>query len=440
MNRIDGAKGRITGFGTLSTILIVLTVLVASVSVGGAVREVNQGTTQQATSIDSCTTIDEPGTYRLTESISNSTSDICINIQASDVHFDGGGHTIDGTITRQEIQSVMGPPETGIGVGVNLGRSSPLSNVTVTNVTTTDWFFGVRGEDVSGVTLRGLTGITNGVGMFVDSASSPVVENVTTTENVRFGTVVEESPNSTVQDVTANNNGFNGVFLVDSVDSTVRRVTATNNGFSGVELMNASESIVRNVTATGNDFRGLGVVEAPSGPPSGIIVENVTVVDNNFSQNGYSGIVVFNTTNSTFANNSVVGTKGTLPPGVAVGDVGRLAAGVYVESGSENVFTDTDARDQAAWAYLAENGATNTVENLRTDTATVTFRARDIGLGPTTTIPPNADDEKNGTILAGGVIVTNMSADAFIDLQVAWETAESEDQSTNETTTVSKAR
>lgn len=428
MFRFDLTNRRRNGLRTLSTVVIVLILSIASVAVGGVTGGIDQGTHRQTTSLDSCTIIDEPGTYRLTESIENSTADICIEIRASDVRFDGGSHTIDGTITRQELLDALQgpPPEAGLGVGVNPNGSSSLSNITITNVTVTDWFRGIGARNSGDVAVQDITATTSGVGVELVSASDSTVGDATTFENVLFGIRADDSPNSTIRDVTANRNGFNGVYAVSSRNSRIRRVTANGNGFSGIELTNSSESTVRNVTATENGFRGFGVVDEPIGN----VVENVTVADNNFSRNGYAGMVVFTATNSTFSNNSVVGTQGTLPPGR---NPPVPSAGIIADGATGNVFTDTDARDQASWAYVAVNDATNTVQNFQTDAATVSFEARDVALGPTTTVPPDAGNETTATPITEGVTVTNTSADAFIDLKIAWGSVESENQSVNET-------
>lgn len=53
------------------------------------------GTSQGVTEISQCTTIDEPGRYVLTSDITDSGARHCIRIIASDVVFDGQGHTLD---------------------------------------------------------------------------------------------------------------------------------------------------------------------------------------------------------------------------------------------------------------------------------------------------------------------------------------------------------
>lgn len=394
------------------TVLLTLAVIVAGVSLGGATTGTDRAATRQATSIDSCTTIDEPGTYRLTASIENSTAPICIDIRASDVHFDGGGHTIDGNITppMQLAAYQESPPNRGIGVGINFDEPARLSNVTVTDVAVTDWMGGVVARDVFESTIRNVRSVTNGLGV-----------------------VLESAPGATVVNTTASDNGPIGVLLLNSPGSTVRGVTANGNLHTGIELTNSSESTVRTVTATENGFRGLGLEDEPIGT----VVENVTVADSDFSRNGYAGMVVFLVTNSTFANNSVAWTKGTLPPGSSPP---VPSAGIIVDGGFRNSFTDTDARNQAAWAYLGVNNRKpNTVENLRTDAVPVTFVGQNVALGPTATVPPDAGNGPNLHLLAGGLVVTRTSANALIDLQVSWGTMESGDQPTNETSTVGES-
>lgn len=438
MDRTDVATVGYNGIQTLSALLVALIVFVASVSVGGAAMDADRGTYQQVTSIDSCTTIDEPGMYRLTDSIGNSTADVCIDVQAGNVHFDGGGHTVDGNISRQDVLDRSPPtgpaPTEGMGIGVNLNESSSVSNVTVTNVNVTGWFYGVLVRGVEGATVRNVTSSTNGIGILVDSTTGARIERSNGSNNVVTGVSISDSRDGTsstaVVNTTASDNGRYGVLLFDSPYSHVQDVTATGNAFVGIEVVNSSHSIVRNVTVTENAFRGLGVDALP-----GYVTRNVTVTDNDFSRNGFIGMAVFATTNSTFVNNSVVGTRGTLAPERSPP---VPSTGIVVDFGSEgNVFADTDARNQAEWAYIGVDSGSNTVENLRTDTATVSFEGRNIALGTTATVLEDTTDGES-TMLAGGLTVTNTSADAFIDFQIAWGTGEAEDQSTNETTAASE--
>lgn len=296
-------------------------------------------------------------------------------------------------------------------------------------MTATDWFYGVLVRGVAGADVHNVTSTTNGIGILVDSAADARVDGGNGSNNVITGVVISESvgqSGNTVTNTTTSENGRYGVLLFDSPNSTVRDVTATGNEFVGLEVINSSHTTIQSVTATGNEFRGFGVDALP-----GNVARNVTVADSDFSRNGYIGMAVFMTTNSTFSNNSVVGTQGTLPPERSPP---VPSAGIVVDFGSEdNVFIDTDARNQAAWAYVAVNSGTNTVENLRTDAVPVSFEGRNIALGPTTTVPPDQSDGADAMTLAGGLIATNTSTDAFIDLRVQWANAQSEEQPVNET-------
>ncbi len=76
-------------------------------------------------------TITQPGTYILTNDITNSSKMICMEIQASNVVFDGAGHLIDGL-----------DAENSAGIFVH-GPSTAVSGVTIKNVRMQDWYYGI---------------------------------------------------------------------------------------------------------------------------------------------------------------------------------------------------------------------------------------------------------------------------------------------------------
>ena len=114
----------------------------------GAFGAVEQGTAA-AQAVDGCTTVDEPGRYTLTSDVRNATVDTCIRVTADDVTLDGAGHAVDGV-------GAFG----SAGVLVTAG-----SNVTVRNVTATDWDDGVRFTGISGATVANTTTARNRVGL-----------------------------------------------------------------------------------------------------------------------------------------------------------------------------------------------------------------------------------------------------------------------------------
>lgn len=148
------------------------------------------------TEIDSCTTISEPGRYVLTADIVDDKgthlSERCIHIKADDVVLDGAGHRVDG-------RGVSGT------VGVYVSSSEPLTNVSVTRLTVSDWDWGVHYEGVSGGEVRAVTANYNGAGV-----------SLTETRSV------------TVADNEVSNNAI-GIYLLDSADNTIRHNAVSAN-------------------------------------------------------------------------------------------------------------------------------------------------------------------------------------------------------------------
>ena len=179
--------------------------------------------TQAATPIDSCTTIDDPGQYVLTQDIENSSAAVCIDIQSDNVTFDGGGNLVEGNLSRDAIESAANgtAPGTRVGVGVNVAPDERVSNVTVRNVTTTNWFHGVRSENVSNGTTSNVTAQSNGAGLVVENRSNG--NRITASE--------------------ASGNAVDGVAINESNDTRLARNNATGNADDGIDI-NAADGVV----------------------------------------------------------------------------------------------------------------------------------------------------------------------------------------------------
>ena len=126
-------NGTVTRFWVSISLLVV--VVLAGVLAGTTL--VIGSASAAPTEIDWCATITQPGEYVLTGDITNSNADTCIAIQASDVVLDGQGHTVDG---------VDNFPADGVVV---FGRDG-ATNVTVTNLTVTDWGTSIVYETMTG--------------------------------------------------------------------------------------------------------------------------------------------------------------------------------------------------------------------------------------------------------------------------------------------------
>ncbi|WP_162224251.1 right-handed parallel beta-helix repeat-containing protein [Halorussus salinus] len=122
--------------------------------------------------VDSCTTIDEPGTYVLTTNIENggktAISKACIEITADDVTFDGDGHEIDGRgVSHTKGIAVVG-----------------AQGVTVRNVAVDDWHSGLLVTNGSTATIESVESFSNTYGVRVENAEEATVENSTVTDNL----------------------------------------------------------------------------------------------------------------------------------------------------------------------------------------------------------------------------------------------------------------
>ncbi len=85
-------------------------------------------------------TIAAPGSYVLTNDITDSSLATCIEIRASNVVFDGGGHLVDGR-------------GTGDSIGISVHNPQGVRNVTIRNVRVRDWD---RGVSLAGVVDSGV--------------------------------------------------------------------------------------------------------------------------------------------------------------------------------------------------------------------------------------------------------------------------------------------
>ena len=223
--------------------------------------------TPELDDISSCRTIDASnaptdGLVNLTADITNSGASSCINVTVSDVTLRGGNHTVDGTDAAGSV---------GINV-TNASIASPISNVTVSNVTMTDWGTGVQFLDVDDGRLDASTLVSNGGigGVWV--------------RGIGVGTTV------TGNDLTSNSRG---------IDVNANQNTVVDNTVSG------SSADAVQVSGTGNAIRGNVLV----GNLDGVQVagSDTVVEDNNVSLASQDGIRISGgASNVTLRNNTAL--------------------------------------------------------------------------------------------------------------------------------------
>lgn len=155
------------------------------------------------TAIDSKTRITRPGRYTLARDIERGggtfISEPCILIESSNVVLDGRGYTIDG----------RGVSDT---TGVAVTSSTGLVNVTVTNVTISDWDRGLFFENVGGGVVHDVDVVDNGYGISLENTSGVLVTGSRIRDNLLGVSLDPRSDDTVLWNNTIESNHGHDVF------------------------------------------------------------------------------------------------------------------------------------------------------------------------------------------------------------------------------------
>ena len=311
------------------------------------------GTAAQATPVDTCRSISEPGEYRLAGTLSGNGSTPCLRITASDVALDGQGN------------AVVGNDADAVGVLVEPTGNDTLTNVTVSNLTTTGWKIGLtyRGGVATG-SVRNVTAAANRDGIVIDpklrfQAASDTVELIdnravdnerwgvarrpgadadrvigTTLRNNEIGVVAADVRTLSMADTRATNNTW-GVVIGDATATTLRNTTVRENAQDGLRAGNGfDDGRLLDTTARANGGAGLRL-----GPANNATLRNATATDN-----GESGLALRDAADVRATALVVTDNEGWGLDFDGVSDAllvdvttGRNAAGFYTATDSGNV-------------------------------------------------------------------------------------------------------
>ena len=237
----------------------------------------------------SCTVITEPGTYRILGDIQGSPGSTCIDIRSSDVLIRGGGHTLNGTATS-------------LGIGAT-ASSGVISNVTVRNLTLTNWGRGIAYENVTGGAIERSTVLsseTEGISL-INTTSVTLVQDNASWNGLTGVAVIEGSEYNNLTGITASGNGAVGVWLYAASHNLVQSGTFEQNNGTGIVL----EARSANNTISGNsaDFNNNGIMiransdgyisSYPYGPS-----DNNTISSCDASFNSNNGITLYEEANN----------------------------------------------------------------------------------------------------------------------------------------------
>ncbi len=282
--------------------------------------------TANAEEITSCQIIDSPGYYVLANDIINSSETYCIQIASSDVIFDGNGHLIDGV-------------GSGYGIYVYGSTFNPYTNITVKNVTVTDWNYGIYFYGVSNGSIIGSTAVSNGLGISIYSSNNITIAGNSANQNRGDGIRVYSSNNNTIANNNASLNDVDGIYLYSSENNTV----AYNNASScntGIYIYYSSNNSVTENEANSNSWYGVYIRYSDNNfvgsnsmkrckqglylnyADSNIVAANIissnswdgmyiayseknTVASNEISANGRHGIWLYSSNNNTLLRNKI---------------------------------------------------------------------------------------------------------------------------------------
>lgn len=231
--------------------------LVASVVTGTSLFAAGPANAQSPTTIDSCTTITEPGTYVLTQDVTNSSETVCIDVQASDVVIDGDGHTIDG---------IDGSETTAVSI-------ESQSNVTVKNLVLSEWRIGTKLDSTTNSTVSNVVVTDTLRGVYLSESDANTLRNVSVTDS-GSGITLFRSQQNHLTDIVSSDNA-NGISIAyRTADNRLRNVSTNDNSYTGIQLSNiATNNSLSNVTAN-NNTNGIGLADSDDNHLTNIAVRN----------------------------------------------------------------------------------------------------------------------------------------------------------------------
>ncbi|MFB6183205.1 MAG: right-handed parallel beta-helix repeat-containing protein [Haloarculaceae archaeon] len=352
---------------TRRTLAVAVVILVAFSTIGtGGLAQQQDGVER----IDSCTIIDEPGRYVVSENFTvdgatqgtNLTGrqgdvDACLVVRADDVTLDGQGQTIAGTTgpastpdsfvdwARARNQRPNGNATAGIVVHDPNGT---VSDITITDVGTTNWYWGLLVADATDVEVSDGTFGGNVFGVELVDVTRPRIDSTTVTDSEFAGLWLSDVTNGLYRDSTVRNTGVVGVAITDSTDNSVQRLAVVDPGVVGIGLVDTARTSV--------------------------------------------------------VSSSINGTVNQSRPFVR-------SAGFVLINASTNAFNGVELSNMGRWIYYATNGSLSNTADLSIHGLSVEFTASDVAIR-------RADASRS--VIGAPLLVTNTSDRASVDLGVSW--------------------
>lgn len=291
----------------------------------------------------------------------------CIKILASDVIFDGNGHTIQGIFDSSRDDQV------GILADVGLERIS-VKNTKVEGFNEGIWY----ATNVGGL-IEANTVTNNDVGIALTGAREIVVRKNTAQTNRMDGILVIESDACEVTQNTVSNNAKHGISVILSgiggaqEGNLIEENTADSNAMSGITLFMSGLQTVSKNNATSNSGSGILLNNSWSqgssafsnvisenfvskNSESGISLESAsdynTVVRNKAEGNTLDGIRVISSSHNTISGNSAlrnvnagVGLLGASKNNISDNEMSDSLYGIEIGYKSDLLLTTSDENE-----------------------------------------------------------------------------------------------
>jgi len=308
-----------------ATVALLLTLLLA----------LSTGTAAAQTDIAGCTNVNSPGSYEVTGDVDKSLTGYCFTVTGDDVVIDGNGNTINATTTD---------PSGAITVS-NVGGT--VTNVSISNLTITNFETGVSVDDAEDVELVNVGTVSTGTSVSVEDSEDVTVEGSTVTD-ADVGVDVESSNDVTVRKSSLSSTPFELPDFDDPIDdppfddpfdppgvlskdgSSVETQSSHDTEI-GIRLNETQGVVVENNTVS--DFREQGVLVSVKTPSTG----SNEIIDNQVINNS-QGVVVSMTADTT-SPNQVLDNEVTAN-GLGIGIAGFTVAPTPRNEISGNELTD----------------------------------------------------------------------------------------------------
>jgi len=220
------------------------------------VLAVGGGTAAAQTDINGCTNINSAGSYEVTQDVDKSLTGFCFTVTSDDVVIDGNGNTINATTTD---------PAGAISVQ---NVASQVSNVTIENLTITNFETGVTVEDSKEVELVDIGTSSTETSVSVENGTDVTVEGAIVSDTEK-GIYANASDNVTVKDSLVTSSEL--VEIPDDLlppdpilppDPTFPVVTTSSSSDNelGIVLENTGGSVVKDTTVSDFNETGIDVV------------------------------------------------------------------------------------------------------------------------------------------------------------------------------------